>query len=375
MQRLKSVDSYRGIIMVFMLIVHLIAWWIVEEDRWFDMHIYFFIDRVFSPGFLLVSGLSATLYLRSRFAKAKTTEDYDETHIRNEYLFRGLIICIIGLIYNFFVALGAVILTGDIINFNLIWTWFMLFTIGSSLLLGWSLLKTTKVFRICFIIFLWVLNFFIFNILLPHQGEFSTLGVIFHLLYNNPSLDPIIPLFGFFLVGSVIGDFILEAYELNEIEARRLRLKNTVLKPCFIMGGGLVIFALIFQYPYTFNIASFSWLAFALGMNIIVIAFLLTIEEFELIKTKKRYRFLFFLSYYSLTLYLAHNLLYFVFLHQLRWYYISFVVFGAICLNVLFYRALYNSKWRDDVALKIQIGKMARRIVNYIDNRKKRLKS
>ncbi len=108
-----------------------------------------------------------------------------------------------------------------------------------------------------------------------------------------------------------------------------------------------------------------------MGTNLVLITILIAIEEFEIIKTDKNYRFLYYFSFYSLTIYLSHNLLYFIFLQRLPWIILILLNVGTIILLGLIFRAIYQSSWRNNVSLKFQLGKLAENITLRIEKRKK----
>jgi hypothetical protein len=77
--------------------------------------------------------------------------------------------------------------------------------------------------------------------------------------------------------------------------------------------------------------------------------------------TKKSYKFIFYYSYYSLSIYLAHNVLYFLFLNQLDLISIWFAAGGAFISIGLVFRAIYK-KWERKASLKAQISILSNRI-------------
>ena len=56
---------------------------------------------------------------------------------------------------------------------------------------------------------------------------------------------------------------------------------------------------------------------YSIGIIFVLISVLIGIEEFKFFNFKKNYRFLFFYSYYSFTIYASHIFLTFIFYHQL----------------------------------------------------------
>jgi len=364
-KRFKSIDIFRGFILLEMVWVHICSWWLKEDDLWLSTIPIPYVDRVAGPGFVFIAGISITLFVRSRLKKVNITDEYTKQMVRNEYYLRSIFLFLVAFGYN----IGVAILFK---NPALVWTWFVVFTIAVSLLMAWPLFKTPKLLRLFFAILFWIINYFVLSSLLPFQGQENLSGFIFHILYNNLDLDPILSFFSFLIIGTVVGDILFEVYQYDDKIERRLRLKNKLLFPSLFIGITLIILSFIYGYPHTLNLTSFSWISFSLGANLVLLTILIAIEEFDIIKTDKNYRFLYFFSFYSLTIYLSHNLLYFLFLRQLPWILSILLNIGTIILIGLIFRATYQSSWRNNISLKFQLGRLAKNITIRIEKRKKR---
>ena len=129
MRRIKAFDIIRGWCMFIMVFGHMLSWWIISQDRWLTSAIHSILGDIVAIGFLFVSGLSAVIFFRNRLTKADTSIEYSLEQAKSEYLFRGLLILIIALLYNIFISIGTL----DPLN---IWKWFIPLTIAISLLLA-----------------------------------------------------------------------------------------------------------------------------------------------------------------------------------------------------------------------------------------------
>ena len=221
MQRIKSLDSFRGLIIALMVWVHTCDWWLNPSSHWFFQVSYFFIDRTFGPGFLFVSGMSITLYVKKKFSKLNITKDFTKKVIRYEYYIRALIILAVALLYNSFVAL----LFNDFLN---IWKWFVLLTLSVSLIVSWPILRKSKTLRIFIAITIWILNYLIFSFLSLYENQINLNGLFFYIFYNSTNLEPIVACFGLFLIGTVMGDFLIE----KKMIKKKLSLGNNKFFPC-----------------------------------------------------------------------------------------------------------------------------------------------
>ena len=103
---------------------------------------------------------------------------------------------------------------------------------------------------------------------------------------------------------------------------RKNALKNRLLLPSCLIGIILLITGIILDFPEFLNALyrSFPWMIYSLGFHLILISILIFIEESGLFHTKKSYRFLFYFSYYSFTVYATHYILTPIFRRQLDAY-------------------------------------------------------
>ena len=362
LQRLKSIDIFRGICMFWMILAHLIDWWLRSEYYWLHSVTVMIFDPFGASGFLFVSGVSIALSYRNKLRKVKSDEDFTLRTVRNTYLIRALIILIIALIYNSFIALS-------LMDPSWIWTWFVLLTAAISLFIAWPLLKTSRLLRIFIGCCFWIANPFIISILLPFEGTLSLNGILYHIFYNGIGQVPFIVFFPFFLFGTVIGDTLFDVYQMDPSEAGlRKTFGYKYLGPTIGIGIILIIFGVFFEYPNFLKRESFSWVFYSLGIDVVFISILLFIETFDVLKTKKSYKLFFYYSYYSLTIFLAHNILHFLFLEQLDAMSIWLFTVGTFIFMTIILRIIYK-KWRELASLKIQIGKLGSGITKKIEER------
>ena len=293
-------------------------------------------------------------------------ENYTLKMVKREYYLRALFIFILAIGYNSFVALLF-------LNPLIIWKWFLLLTTSVSLMLIWPLLKLSKVFRITLAIVLWIMNYFLFLFLSDYQGNVNIFGFLYYFLYHSLDQDPIFFTFSFFLIGSVLGDIMTDINLINNQEKKRTTLKNRIMYPFVIIGAILIIIGLIYEYPHYNNDPNFLWIAFPLGFNLILFAILIILEEFKIWSNKTNFRFLYYFSYYSLTVFLTHNLLYFLFYKLLDLMNIWVIIPVTLFLYGLIFHFIFRSRWRQDISIKLLIGKLAGNLVDrkHIKEKKK----
>jgi hypothetical protein len=349
-----------------MVIGHLINWWLKTEYNWLHEIAIMIIDPIGASGFLFISGVSIAISYRDRVNRVKESEDHNYRMVRNSYLFRGLFIFITAIIYNMPIA---IVLKDP----SMIWSWFVLLTVAVSIFLTWPLLKTHKLFRIFIAITILIIHFIIISWLLPFQGESNIFGLLFHILYNEIYQDPILIFFPFFIIGTVIGDLIYETFFINKEDHQNSRFKKKLLIPTILIGIILIISGVFIKFPDFLRRERISWVIYSIGIDLLFLSILLAIEKFNIFKTKRSYRLIFYYSYYSLTIYLAHNLLYFLFLKQLDlvsiWLFatLSFFSIGFIL------RGIYK-KFKEKASLKVQIGRLSQVVTQKIEARIKKRK-
>ncbi|MFX0139490.1 MAG: heparan-alpha-glucosaminide N-acetyltransferase domain-containing protein [Candidatus Hodarchaeota archaeon] len=309
-KRFKSIDFLRGFYIFMMVLVHLCDWWLVFEANWFKDIVHIIIEPIGATGFLFISGVSAALSYKSNQLNLKDSNEINWKTIKNIYFFRAFLILLIALIYNIILIFRF----GDISD---IWNWNVLQAIAISLILVWPLLKTSKTVKIIVGIVLLLIDQLILAFLRNFKGVFNLYGILFHILYNPLDQFTIISFFTMFLFGSVVGDIVFDITLLDDKKERGIMVKNNFLIGTLILGSILVPFGVLFQFPAFFLRNTFPSFIYSIGVILVAFSLLISIEEFGIIKTKKNYNIMFFYSFYSFTVYLGHNLLYFLFFDQL----------------------------------------------------------
>jgi len=362
MIRFKSIDIFRGICMGWMFLGHLLEWWIRPEYAYVNNFTHVILDSVGASGFLFISGVSIALSYQNRIYKVEVLKELTKSRVRNSYLLRALFLLIIAIFYNLSIALA-------INDLTYIWSWFVLLTASISLLVGWPLLKLPKYFRIVIGLSVWILNQFLFEILLNY-GQVNIFRGVFHLLYNKPHLDPILTFFPFFLFGTVIGELISDLNFDNTELSRKTTIR--IIKKYIIIGPILIFIGIFIGFPDFLVRSSLSWSIYSLGIQLTL---LMTLFIFEILfgnNIKKNYKFLFYFSYYSFTVYLTHSLLHFLFLKQLDYISIWFAILITFLMFGMLLRIIYRY-WKEKFSLKIQLGRLSSYFADKIEIRKKEI--
>ncbi len=353
MERINSIDSVRGMCMWIMIYGHMLDWWINPADIWFRNWLYAFLEPIGATGFLFVSGISTSLAFRSSYIKRETSNNFSVKLTKYSYFFRAFFILLIGFVVNGF---SFLMLKGSIFD---IWSWLVLQTIAISLIFSWPFLNKSKPFRIILGLSLISVNQIILTFLDPFKGQFNLYGVLFHFLFNPLSQYIILLYFGIFLIGTVLGELIFNINISKTQQERLYNFKNKLFKKSLLFGGISIGFGLIFAFPNFLILNTLSSIIYSMGLILVLITLLIYRELAEKIKLKRSYRYLYFYSYYSFTIYLGHYVIYSLFLDQLNWIIFMILVFGvANAITTFLLRTIYI-KLGSKFSLKTGINTMS----------------
>ncbi|MBD3255898.1 MAG: DUF1624 domain-containing protein [Candidatus Lokiarchaeota archaeon] len=362
-KRIKSIDIFRGSSMLWMFLAHLQAWWIRDEDRAYYLLTFAIFDVIGAAGFIFIAGVSTAISYQNRLKKYENKEPPKSKIIRNEYVFRAFFILIIALIYNSMTAIGL----QDPLR---IWTWFVLLTIAISLFLCWPLLKLRKEIRILIGFGIWILHRILVSFLEPYEDVYSYYGILYFILYHTPDLNPILAFFPFLVFGTVVGETIHEIYSIEDLNMRKQWIKKRLIAPLLFFGGILIMFGIVYDFPEFFQHRTFPWLFYSLGIQLCFLAMLFLGEEFLFSHIEKSYKFLFYFSYYSLTVFLSHYLLFFLFSRELSLIRIWATILIVTILVGLVLRIIYKLLG-SKASLKNHIGRWSLELAQIIENQKR----
>jgi len=357
-KRLKSLDFFRGVCITWMIFGHLAEWWMSFDSFLLLNELILFVDAIGGTGFLFISGVSLTLSYRNKIKRIKNEGDYSYKRLRLNYLLRAVFLFIVGIIYN---TIDALISN----NLSLIWNWFILTTLPASIILAWPLLRYKKLTKILVAVIVLLVDHFLFLYLKPFQYQIGhPLSIVYYFLYNGYQLTPILSHFPFFIVGSVIADIIYEKYIHQEPEIPNIKFLKKITFP-IILSGIILILAAFLLVPFPVIVEEFlwqrrniAWITYAIGLLMIVYPSLFYIEKLNVIQINKKYRFFFYFSYYSFSIFLLHYSLYFLFTHGLTLNVFLPVIMITIFLIGLLLKLIYR-KLGNLFSLKYQLSRLA----------------
>jgi hypothetical protein len=359
MKRIKSIDILRGLCIFYMTFGHLVSWWISQADDWLYELIWNYGAPIGGAGFLLVSGMSASMSYKRNKLKAQNSQVFKMNKARNIYMLRTMIIFLISTLWNF---MGTLFM-----GLSGVWLWFVIQTISISLLMAWPFLKTSRIFRIFICFVFWISNEFILYWLTPYSDEQNILGYLFYFLYNSPDQNVILGYFPFLLLGTVLGDLFFEFNNLEDLKEKHTFVKRKVLMPSGIYGSLLIIFSLLYKFPDFSNKTTFSSHMLIVGIQLILLTFLVYFKDFRVSNPHKRFKFFEIYSFYSFTMFLSHHLFYFLFQPIFNIIEIWFIIIPTLIIWTFLFRFIYN-KWGKYASIKFLINKIAVNLAERIDS-------
>jgi hypothetical protein len=352
-KRFVSIDIFRGFDIAFMIFLHMSIW-----GRKFGSSIIFdtiinLIDGIGAEGFVFISGLSLSLSFHSSMKKIQSKDTLEYKQYRLIHFVRAFLIFILGfLVYNLTLA----ITWG---GFQYLWVWNIFQTLAFCMFLIWPLMNVKKIYKIIVGIIFLFLHQFLYIVL--NQN-----GVIYYILYNGFLFSPILGYFPFFIFGTLVADIIYEKEVNEKTRVSDKKFIKTVTIP-FLIVGGLIMIVLFSLFPtFVFKGNLIGWLIYSCGAQFIVFNILFIVEKLEIFNFKKNYRFFFYFSYYSLSVFLLHSVIFSYLIGLLSYesfvfkYFISYFI--IIIIFYLFLRYIYK-KYGKKFALKHQISRLASYLV------------
>jgi len=345
-KRFVSIDIFRGFAIIYMIFSHMATWGHkIGISFIFDIIVYL-IDGLGAEGFMFISGLSLTLSYQNNMNKIKNVNEYKQ--YRLEFFIRAILIFVVGFFqYNLLVSISF--------GFQYLWVWYIFQTLSISMILIWPLLKCKKIIKILFgVIFL-----------ILHQILFETLnknGVIFYIFYNGFLASPLLGFFPFFIFGSILADLIYEKVNNEEAKISNKEFIKTFTIPTILIGALVLIVLFVFFPSQVLKANELAWLLYSSALQLVLFPIFFTIEKLDLIKLKREYKFFFYFSYYSLSVFVIHTLLFSIFsiLFGYEFFLFKYIIlyFVIIFLFYLFLRYIYN-KFGRKFALKYHISRLA----------------
>ncbi len=361
-KRFVSIDIFRGFDIAFMIFLHMSIW-----GRKFGSNLIFdsivkLIDGIGAEGFVFISGLSLCLSFHNSMNKMQGKKNKDYKKYRLMHFLRAILLFTLGFLqYNLLIT----ITWGSL---EYLWIWNIFQTLSISMILIWPLLNAKKITKIIVaLIFL-----FLFQFLLEILDKN---GIIYYIFYNGFLFSPILGYFPFFIFGTLMGDLIYSKVLNEKTKVSNKKFIKTVTIPFLIIGSSLITIIFLYSPSCVFEGNSICWLIYSSGLQFLVFNILFIVEKLEIFNFKKEYKFFFYFSYYSLTIFVLHSVTFSYLIgvvgHEffIFKYFISYFV--LIAVFYFFLRFMYK-KYGKKFSLKHQISQLALYLTVSIENKYKK---
>ncbi len=201
-KRIASIDFVKGVAIGFIVLAHAALSWFDDDWRYIYGLIFALLDFVGPSLFVFLSALSVV------FSIKKKKGDVPERIIRNKVFTRGLVIIIIGFLWNPM----SLQTTGGKVPFPLnLWGWNFLMFIGFSQIFSYYALKFRKNARLLIGITIIFISPWLRQILFSFK-DVNSVVYILHFIFTSPLPQiPFLPWIAVCFISTIFGEQLFEA--------------------------------------------------------------------------------------------------------------------------------------------------------------------
>ena len=202
-KRINSIDVVKGFAIIFIILAHTAGSWL--NTQWIFIYgvAFAFLDILGPSLFVFLSALSVVFSIRKKQGRVPYKV------LRNGVLTRGLIIIIIGVLFN--ITSYSTTVKGYSFPFNL-WGWNILLFIGFSQIFSLYALKLGKMTRSFIGLIIIFTSDAVRQYLYNLKESGNILGIILHYILVSPvPMTPIIPWLSICFLSTIFGEYLYEA--------------------------------------------------------------------------------------------------------------------------------------------------------------------
>jgi len=202
-KRITSIDVVKGFAIIFIILAHTAGSWL--NTQWIFIYgvAFAFLDILGPSLFVFLSALSVVFSIRKKQGRVPYKV------LRNGVLTRGLIIIIIGVLFN--ITSYSTTVKGYSFPFNL-WGWNILLFIGFSQIFSLYALKLGKMTRSFIGLIIIFTSDAVRQYLYNLKESGNILGIILHYILVSPvPMTPIIPWLSICFLSTIFGEYLYEA--------------------------------------------------------------------------------------------------------------------------------------------------------------------
>lgn len=201
-KRITSIDFVKGFAMCFIILAHSALAWVDDDWRYLYGLAFTFLDILGPSLFVFLSALSVIFSIKRKKGKLSSKI------IRNRILTRGVIIIIIGMLFNPMSLYTA----GESVPFPMnFWGWNFLVFIGFSQIFSYYVLKIKKIPRVVIGIIIIIISPIIRQFIFDNKD--TNVGFwILHFLITSPLPQvPFLPWLAICFISTVFGEYLYDA--------------------------------------------------------------------------------------------------------------------------------------------------------------------
>lgn len=202
-KRIASIDYVKGFAIVWIILAHVGLSWL-DKDWYYVYGLVFAFMDVLGPSlFVFLSALSVVFSYKRKKGKMS------EKAIRNGILTRGVVIMIIGVLFN----PVSLLTEREVVPFPAnLWGWNILMFIGFSQIVSYYAIKLNKKWRAIIGIIIIYFSPWIRDVLYEGKEAGSLLMNILHFIITSPLPQvPILPYLAVCFMSTIFGEFLYEA--------------------------------------------------------------------------------------------------------------------------------------------------------------------
>ena len=245
-KRIASIDYVKGFAIVWIILAHIALFWLDRDWKYVYGLVFAFLDVLGPSLFVFLSALSVVFSYKRKKGKMS------EKAIRNGILTRGIVIMIIGVLFNPMSLLTSGV--GVPFPANL-WGWNILMFIGASQIFSYYAIKFNRITRAVIGFIIIYLSPWIRELLYEFKDE-NIVVYILHFIITSPLPQvPILPYLAVCFMSTIFGEFLYDAMIKGTKEAYyKLFRIFTIYGIAFVLVGIFIIA----PRGVTFNIWDFG---------------------------------------------------------------------------------------------------------------------
>ena len=246
-RRIASIDFVKGLAMAFIVLAHAALAWFDNDWRYIYGLVFSFLDILGPSLFVFLSALSVIFSIKR---KKKSVSD---KMIRNRIITRGIVIIIIGILFNPMSLYTSNVSVGFPLN---LWGWNFLVFIGFSQIFSYYVLKIGKIPRVVIGVIIIVISPYIRDFLFVNKDLNPGIWILHFLITSPLPQVPFLPWVAVCFISTLFGEYLYDAMIKGTKEAYYQLFR-------IFLGSGavLVIIGLILgwgrQTPATLEVSEY----------------------------------------------------------------------------------------------------------------------